>query len=282
MNPIIEQISKIGIVPVIALDDAQDAEPLAQALIRGGLACAEVTFRTDAAEEAIRIMAQKFPDMLVGAGTVLSVEQADQAMEAGAKFIVSPGFHGGVVRHCMEKGYPVLPGISNPSEVGKAMDLGVDVVKFFPAEQSGGIAMIKAMSAPYSKMKFMPTGGISAKNLRDYLDFNKIVACGGSWMVKKDLVSAGQFDRIEEMTREAVASMLGFEIDLLGGLEESKVTKQPNMRIFTKDMRRAIYHLENKGAKFDYDSCVRDEKENIMEIYLKEQLGGYTLCLVQR
>ena len=151
MNPIIEEIGKIGIVPVIALDDARDAKPLAESLCKGGLPCAEVTFRTDAAEESIRIIAKEFPDMLVGAGTVLTTEQVDRAVEAGAKFIVSPGLNPKVVSYCLEKDIPVLPGTSNPSDVETAIELGLDVVKFFPAEQAGGIKMIKAMSAPLAE-----------------------------------------------------------------------------------------------------------------------------------
>ena len=203
MNKVLEEISKIGIVPVIALDHVEDAAPLAKALCDGGLPCAEVTFRTAAAEESIRIMAEQFPEMLVGAGTVLTTEQVDRAVNAGAKFIVSPGLNPKVVKYCVEKGIPVTPGCSNPSDVEVAIELGLDVVKFFPAEQAGGVAMIKAMAAPYTGIKFMPTGGINAKNLEDYLSFDKIICCGGSWMVKGDLVKAGAFDKIKELTAEA-------------------------------------------------------------------------------
>ena len=216
MNKVIEELSKIGIVPVIALDDAKDAEPLAKALIEGGLPCAEVTFRTAAAEEAIKIMAEKFPELVVGAGTVLTPEQADRAMNAGAKFIVSPGLNPQVVKHCIDKGYPIVPGTSNPSDVEVAIELGLDVVKFFPAEAAGGLNMIKSMAAPYTNMKFMPTGGINAANLKSYLDFTKIVCCGGSWMVKKDMVAAGDFEGIKKLTREAVDTMLGFEMRHIG------------------------------------------------------------------
>ena len=212
MNEVLEKIQKIGIVPVVVLDDAKDAAPLAKALCEGGLPCAEVTFRTAAAEESIRIMAKEFPDMLVGAGTVLTTEQVDRAVNAGAKFIVSPGLNPTVVKYCVDKGIPVTPGTSNPSDVEMAISLGLDVVKFFPAEQAGGINMIKAMAAPYTQMKFMPTGGINAKNINSYLAFDKILACGGSWMVKKDLVAAGEFDKIRDLTKEAVQTMLGFRI----------------------------------------------------------------------
>ena len=198
-----ETIQKMGVVPVVVLNDAKDAAPLAKALCEGGLPCAEVTFRTDAAEESIRRIAKKFPEMFVGAGTVLTTEQADRAVGAGAKFIVSPGLNPKVVEHCLKKGYPITPGIMTPTELEMALGFGLDVVKFFPAENAGGLKMIKAMSAPYTMMKFMPTGGINATNVRDYLASNKILACGGSWMVKGDLINAGDFIQIEKLTREA-------------------------------------------------------------------------------
>lgn len=203
MNKILEQIEKIGIVPVVVLDKAKDAEPLAKALCEGGLPCAEVTFRTDAAEESIRIMTEKFPEMLVGAGTVLTTEQVNRAVEAGAKFIVSPGINPNVVRYCIQRGIPVTPGTANPSNIETALELGLDVVKFFPAEPLGGLKMIKAMAAPYVGVKFMPTGGINATNVREYLAYESILACGGSWMVKDDLIKAGDFAKITELTREA-------------------------------------------------------------------------------
>lgn len=204
MNAVLEQMGKIGIIPVVVLNDAKDAAPLAKALCEGGLPCAEVTFRTDAAEESIRIMAEQFPEMLVGAGTVLTTEQVDRAVAAGAKFIVSPGLNPKVVKYCVDKGIPVTPGTCNPSDVEQAIELGLDVVKFFPAEAAGGLKMIKAMAAPYVGMKFMPTGGINAGNVRDYLAYDRILACGGSWMVSGKMVEAGEFDKIKEMTAEAV------------------------------------------------------------------------------
>ena len=183
---------------------------LFRSLVKGGLPCAEVTFRTDAAEESIRIMAQKYPDMLVGAGTVLTIEQVDRAVNAGAKFIVSPGFDPEVVDYCIEKQIPVFPGCVTASELAQAVKRGLEVVKFFPAETSGGLAAIKALAAPYVGMKFMPTGGINPGNVRTYLESDVILACGGSWMVKKDLIQSGQFDAIRQMTADAVA--LGKEI----------------------------------------------------------------------
>ena len=204
MKTIEEQFHEFGVVPVVVLEDAEDALPLAEALTEGGLPCAEVTFRTEAAEASIRLMSEKYPEMLVGAGTVLTIEQVDRAVAAGAKFIVSPGFDPEIVDYCLDKKIPVFPGCITPSEVAQAVKRGMKVVKFFPAEQAGGVAMIKAMAAPYTMVKFMPTGGISAKNLKDYLSFDKILCCGGSWMVKGDMIRNGAFDKIKELTKEAV------------------------------------------------------------------------------
>ncbi|WP_029324348.1 bifunctional 4-hydroxy-2-oxoglutarate aldolase/2-dehydro-3-deoxy-phosphogluconate aldolase [Butyrivibrio sp. AE3004] len=204
MSNIIEELSQYGVVPVVVIDRVEDAKPLGEALVKGGLKCAEVTFRTAAAADAIKIMTDNFPDMLVGAGTVLSTKQVDEAIEAGAKFIVSPGFDPEVVDYCLEKGYPVLPGVATPSEVAQGVKRGLKVLKFFPAEQAGGLAMIKAMAAPYTGIKFMPTGGINEKNMRDYLSYDRIACCGGSWMVKGDLIKSCAFDKIEDMTKEAV------------------------------------------------------------------------------
>ncbi len=204
MSTMAEQFSKMAVVPVVVLNDAKDALPLAQALVEGGLPCAEVTFRTDAAEESIRLMAEKYPEMLVGAGTVLTIDQVNRAVGAGAKFIVSPGFDPEVVDYCIEKNIPIFPGCITPSEIAQAVKRGLKVVKFFPAEQFGGVATIKALAAPYTMVKFMPTGGVSTKNLKDYLSCDKILCCGGSWMVKGDMIKAGEFEKIKEMTKEAV------------------------------------------------------------------------------
>lgn len=319
MDAILEQISKIGIVPVVKIDRAEDALPLAKALCAGGLPCAEVTFRTDAAAEAIRIMTKNFPDMCVGAGTVLNAEQVDAAVEAGAKFIVSPGLNPRTVKYCLEKNVPITPGTSSPSDIEQAIELGLDVVKFFPAEQSGGLAKIKAMAAPYVNMKFMPTGGINAKNLTSYLDFNKIIACGGSWMVPGDLINEGAWDKIEQLTREAVQTMLGFELAHVGinGENESEamkaaqrfsflfgwavkpgsssvfsgtaveVMKEPfkgthgHIAIRTNYIERAVNYMSSVlGVEFEEPK--RDEKGKYKAIYLKEEIAGFAVHLVQR
>lgn len=203
MENVFETFEKIGIIPVVVLEEAKDAQPLAKALMEGGLPCAEVTFRTEAAEEAIRIMSKEYPEMCVGAGTVLTIEQVDRAVNAGAKFIVSPGLNPKVVDYCVEKGIPCAPGTANPSDIELALERGLKVVKFFPAEPLGGLKMIKAMAAPYVGVRFMPTGGINASNVRDYLAYDRIIACGGSWMVSSDLVKKGEFDTITKLAREA-------------------------------------------------------------------------------
>ena len=317
---VIDEISKIGIVPVIALDDAKDAEPLARALCGGGLPCAEVTFRTGAAEEAIRTMAERFPEMLVGAGTVLTTEQADRAVAAGARFIVSPGLNPRVVRHCMDRGIPVIPGTATPSDVEAALELGLDVVKFFPAEASGGVGMIRALSAPYANVRFLPTGGVSADNLRDYLDCPNVIACGGTWMVQKELIAAGRFDEIEARTREAVVRMLGFELSHIGinaqdGAEAERIAdsfaslfgfvkrsgmgsvyagtaveavhgtrrgRNGHIAVGTVDMGRAVFHLTRQGVALDLDAAKRDENGRIRVVYLQEEIGGFAVHLVRK
>ncbi len=198
----INQFRQIGIIPVVVLDDAKDAKPLGEALVKGGLPVAEVTFRTDAAEESIRIMS-KVEGLLVGAGTVLTIEQAKRAVDAGAKFIVSPGLNPDVVKWCIDENVPVTPGVQTPTEIEKALSLGLTTVKFFPAEPAGGLKMIKAVAAPYTMMSFMPTGGINADNIREYLSYERIVACGGTWMIKKELIKEGKFDEIESEVRKA-------------------------------------------------------------------------------
>ncbi len=199
-----EKIQSMGVVPVVVLNDTKDAAPLAKALVEGGLPCAEVTFRTEAAEESIRIMSTEFPEMFVGAGTILTIGQVDRAVAAGAKFIVSPGFDPEIVDYCLGKNIPIYPGCITPSEVAQAVKRGLKIVKFFPAEQFGGVSTLKALAAPYTTLKFMPTGGVSASNLADYLSFNKVIACGGSWMVKGELVKEGKFDEIVKLTKDAV------------------------------------------------------------------------------
>ncbi|MCD7827954.1 MAG: bifunctional 4-hydroxy-2-oxoglutarate aldolase/2-dehydro-3-deoxy-phosphogluconate aldolase [Clostridiales bacterium] len=317
MNEILKEISKIGIVPVVKLDNSKDALPLAKALINGGLPCAEVTFRTDAAEDAIRQITGEYPEMLVGAGTVLTTEQVDRAVAAGAKFIVTPGFNAKIVKYCIEKNIPITPGCPSSSDIEAALELGLDVVKFFPAENLGGIKMIKALAAPYVGVKFMPTGGINADNINSYLDCDKILACGGSWMVKDTLINQGRFDEIERLTREAVTKMLGFRLGHVainnGNEQQAKAVADMFTRAFgfsqndiavsifctgeievmknsdmgtmghiaikTNYMDKAIAYLERQGIELDYDTAKYDDKGNVRLIYLKQEFGGFAVHL---
>lgn len=200
---VIDQLNKLKVIPVVAINNVEDAGPLADALIEGGLPCAEITFRTDAAAAAIKEMAKR-ENMLVGAGTVLKIDQVKEAVDNGATFMVSPGFNPKVVQYCVENNISITPGISNPTDIEMALEFGLEVVKFFPAEAFGGLKTLKAISAPYGMMRFIPTGGISPANLLDYLAFPKIVACGGSWMVKGDMIDGKRFDEITALTKEAV------------------------------------------------------------------------------
>ena len=320
LNKVLEDIQKLGIVPVVKIDRVEDALPLAKALCEGGLPCAEITFRTEAAEEAIRVMATEYPEMLIGAGTVLTTEQVDKAMEAGAKFIVSPGLNPKLVKYCVEKGYPITPGTANPSDVETAIELGLEVVKFFPAEAAGGLNMIKSMAAPYVNMKFMPTGGINAKNLKSYLDFNKIIACGGSWMVSGEMINAGEFDKIKSLTKEAVELMLGFEIAHIGinasnekeaddvatkfdsifGFTKKvgntsvfagsaiEVMKTPylgdngHIAIKTNYIDRAVAYLERNGFKVNTETAKFNDKKKMVAVYLQDEIGGFAIHLLQK
>jgi 2-dehydro-3-deoxyphosphogluconate aldolase/(4S)-4-hydroxy-2-oxoglutarate aldolase len=222
MNETLEKIGELGIIPVVKIEKAEDALPLGRALIDGDLPIAEITFRTSAAEESIKTLTRELPNLLVGAGTVLTIEQAKKAVSAGAKFIVSPGFNPRVVDYCIENSIPITPGINNPTQIEMALERGIEVVKYFPAEASGGLPLLKSMSAPYIGIKFIPTGGINQNNLCFYLSANKVLACGGSWMVKPELISSGNFGDITRLTKEAISIMLGFEFAHLGINEENK------------------------------------------------------------
>ena len=318
LKTISRQIYELGIVPVVKLDRAEDAVPLAKALMNGGLPVAEITFRTDAAEESIKKIAAELPEMLIGAGTILTTEQADRAMTAGAKFIVSPGLNEKVVSHCVEKGYPIYPGCSTPGDVERALALGINEIKFFPAEQSGGLEMIKALSAPYVNATFMPTGGINEANLNSYLAFDKIIACGGSWMVKDDLIKAGRFDEIERLTAAAVQKMLSFSIvhigcncgdeataqadakelgSLLGlPLNESAgnifvgsifeiiksnyLGKNGHIAIGTNSVDRAAAYFAARGFALHSEAVSYDDKGRMKVAYLEKEFAGFAVHLV--
>jgi 2-dehydro-3-deoxyphosphogluconate aldolase/(4S)-4-hydroxy-2-oxoglutarate aldolase len=201
---IVERVQKLGIVPVVSIPKLEQALPMAESLIEGGLPCAEITFRTAAAAESIAQIRARFPEIFLGAGTVLTTEQADTAINAGAQFIVSPGTNPIVVEHCLSKGVTIFPGVCTPTEVEAALAKGADVLKFFPAEPMGGVKFLQAICAPYRQVRFIPTGGIDTKNLGQYLALQQVVACGGSWMVKAELMNEGNFDRIKQLAKEAV------------------------------------------------------------------------------
>lgn len=318
IDALVEELSDVGIVPVIKLDNVGDAEKLAKALRDGGINCAEVTFRAKGADEVIRRMTEAYPDMLVGAGTVLTCEQADAAVKAGAKFCVAPGLNPKVVKHCLDNGIPFAPGLSSASEIEQALELGLDFAKFFPAEQAGGLPYIKAVCGPYSSMRFMPTGGVTADNLNDYLSYDKVVCCGGSWIVPGNLLRAGDFAGITKLCREAVDKMLGFTMVHVGlncadAAEAEKVAdefesafgfakkvgnssvfsstymemmKKPfhgthgHIAIATNNVKRALYHLEKRGFKV-MEGSVKYNAEGVMNVaYLDHEFGGFAVHLV--
>lgn len=317
MNELIKKLSNYGIVPVIKIDNVETAVPLAEALISAGLPVAEVTFRTAQAEESIMRIVKSYPEMLVGAGTVLSIEQVDKAVNAGAKFIVSPGFNPKVVGYCISKGITILPGASTPSDMELALEMGLEVVKFFPAEQSGGVDYLKAVGGPYTTLKFIPTGGINAKNLNNYLSQKNVAACGGSWMVKSDLLDTGDFEAVKKLTKEAIQTMLGFSLGHVGincsdlneassvanqfsnifGLdykmgnssifagEAVEVMKSPflgqkgHIAINTNSVDRAVAYLSEMGISFNESTRKTAPDGRTKAIYLTEEIGGFAIHL---
>ena len=319
MTELLNRIHDIGIVPVIAIDDADKAVDLARALVNGGLPVAEVTFRTEAAEEAIRAIVREVPTMIVGAGTVLTKEQADRAIDAGVNFIVSPGFNPVITKYVLDRGVCMLPGTATAGEMEQAMMMGLDVVKFFPAEQNGGVAKLKALAGPYKTLKWMPTGGVNTDNLTDYLSFPQVLACGGTWMVKKDLIEAGKWDEITDICKKAVKNMLGLEIAHIGinseNEQEAEKTAKLLCTLFDLDLKpgnssifagkefeimknrgrgnhghiavatwnvdRAIYHLSRAGVSFDESTRTSDDKGTKF-IYLDGEIGGFAIHLTRK
>lgn len=320
MNDVLCAIEAIGIVPVIHLKDAEKAEPLAEALCSGGIPCAEVTFRTNACVDSIRKMAEARPEMLVGAGTVTRKEQADEAVRAGAKFIVSPGFDSEIVTYCTEHGIPVIPGCSSPTDVEQAMKYGLEIVKFFPAEAAGGIRMLKALSGPYPDMKFLPTGGITEENMNGYLELKQVAACGGSFMVPENLIDKGDFITVRAMAEKAVQKMLGFELAHIGlnmgsrqeaahaagmfecifGFQKSEndnsifagsyieAMKSPflgekgHIAVRTNDAARAVGYFKRRGFAFREESASYKMDGTLGAVYFREEIGGFAVHLVQR
>jgi len=319
VNKILEKIGELGIVPVVKIEKAKDALPLGRALLDGDLPIAEITFRTSAAEESIKTLTGELPELLVGAGTVLTIKQVRKAVSAGAKFIVSPGFNPKVVEYCIENSIPVTPGINNPTQIEMALGRGIEVVKFFPAEASGGLSLLKSMSAPYTNIKFIPTGGINQNNLCSYLSYNKVHACGGSWMVKADLISSGNFDEITRLTKEAIATMLGFEFAHLGINEETKdkalnsanllshlfylpvkegassifagpgfeviknqyLGKHGHIAIATNDIHRAIAYLKKKDISV-LPETAKEKDGKLKAIYIAQEVSGFAIHLLQK
>lgn len=320
MNDILKRIANVGVVPVVKLDSPDQALPLGRALVDGDLPVAEVTFRTDAAEESIRRLTGELPELLVGAGTVLTVEQAKRAVSAGAKFLVSPGFNPSVVKYCVDNEIPVTPGVNSPSQIEQGLELGLSVLKFFPAEQSGGLEMLKAFSGPYGGVRYIPTGGINAANMKDYLAFSKVLAVGGSWMVKPEWVAAGRFDEISRLCREAVMGALNFELRHVGinepntdvSLTETSLMcslfgfalKEGNSSNFagagfefmktpylgtnghvalsTLDVSRAVAFLSRKGVGIRPETEKRDKGGALTSVYLDREIGGFALHLIKR
>ena len=320
-DKMLKELYLIGLVPVIKIEDPADAVPLAKALMDGGLPAAEITFRTKCAVEAIKNITDTYPDMLVGAGTVLTTEQVDAALAAGSKFLVSPGLNPKVTAYALSKGATMLPGISNPSDIEAALELGLTTVKFFPAEAAGGLKMLKAMSAPYGQLRFMPTGGINADNLLDYLKFGKIIACGGSFMVKDDLVREKKWDEITALTKNAVKVMLGLEFVHMGINNDSADAAAKGARLFsdmfgmpvretsksffagdafefmnkkgpgrcghiairTNFVDRAMAYFERMGFEFDPASIQYDDKTGKPKFaYFRDEVCGFAIHLLQK
>ena len=320
MNPVLQRVYEIGIIPVIAFNDVDEAIPLCKALMDGGLPAAEVTFRTACAEECIRKIHEELPDMLLGAGTVLTNDQADRAMAAGASFVVAPGYDPNVTQHVIDKGGLMMPGTCSAGEMQQAMNQGCEAIKFFPAEANGGVDMLKNIGAALKTAKWMCTGGVNAKNVNTYLANPQIIAVGGTWMCKSDKIKAGAWEDITAACKEAVDVKLGLELghigincaddaeamktaELLGGLlskavapgnssifvgnKEFEIMKKPgrgthgHIAIKCNSVDRAVYHLGQRGVKFDMDSMVNKNGKNIA-IYLADEVAGFAIHLVQK
>lgn len=313
-----DRIRNIGIIPVVSISDSELAVPLANALLKGGLNIVEITFRTESAYDSIKKIREKYPQMMICAGTVLTIEQVNKAIEAGANFIVTPGFNKKIVEYCLDMKIMIIPGCSTPTEIEQAIELGLDIVKFFPAEASGGVNKIKALSAPYTQMTFMPTGGINENNLLDYLSIDKVVACGGSFMCTNDMIIQKQWEIIENNTNNCIQKLVNIKFDhieinaedeknktlIIQLLKDlffaSKIVRNDHTSIIeqikivhvedykkngcivlsTPNINRAIYYLEKKGFSFDFTS-LDDSKDNKDSIYLKEEILGFEIKLLE-
>lgn len=308
-----KEIYELGIIPVVAIDDAEKAVPLAKALRDGGLPAAEITFRTAAAEEAIRRITTECPDVLVGAGTVLTKEQCDRAIAAGAKFVVTPGFNPEMIAYIKSTGIPMMPGAATPGEMEQAMSMGLTNIKFFPAEANGGVAKLKALAGPYQAAKWMPTGGVNTKNLNDYLSFDRILCCGGTWIATSADINEGKWDDITRKCKEAIRTMLGFRLEKIciygdsanaeknakfvaslfgfdtaetecgyqaGGLCFGKEESDAKgcIVISTLNGDRAMSYLKRMGAEIDPDIWY-DKKGKVSCFGLKDTVAGFEICI---
>lgn len=319
MSKCIDRLSKIGIVPVVTIKDKNDAISLAQALIEGGIDTAEITFRSDFAEESISLIHKQFPNMLLGAGTVSSLQQAKSAINAGASFIVTPGFNHEVVNWCVEHNITVLPGIASASELEIALKYGINCVKFFPAESSGGAKKIKDLSAPYSHVKFLPTGGINSNNMHEYLSIPSVLAIGGSFMLPDKLIESKDWESIKNLAKTTIKHMLGYELSHIGihcnSSQEAKqmadmlcnlfhftyyskpkshfagkhfefitTYEQEGMNhigIYTPYPERALYHLAKLGVYGIEETITRNKKTNLINfIYLDKEIAGFRIHLI--
>lgn len=315
---VLKRLAQSGVVPVVVLEDAKDAVPTAKAMLAGGIDVMEITFRTAAAADSIKAVAQECPDMVVGAGTVVSLEQCKLAVECGAKFIVSPGYDEETVAWCCDNGIPVTPGCVTPTEIMMALKHGLKVLKFFPANVYGGLSAIKSLAGPFGGVKFIPTGGVNAQNLAEFISSPYIHAVGGSWICPKADIAAGNFDKITALCKEARKTLLGFEVAHIGintpdadaamdvckafndafdfnvkqgnssnfastGVEVMKTMfkgANGHIAIRTNKMIPAIAEMERRGYELDMDS-VKD-KNNIKAVYFKNEIGGFAVHLLQK
>ncbi len=320
MSDIFRRIEELGVLPELTLDDAIDAIPVGEAISDGGISMAEVTFRTEAAEDSIRLMANAVPGLLIGAGTILTTEQVDKAVAAGAKFIVSPGIYEKVVAYCLERDIPVIPGVSSPTDIETALRMGLSLVKFFPAEANGGIEALLAMSEPYPGLRFMPSGGLNEDNVSRYLQSDRVLAVAGNWMATKEMIRAGELEEIRRRCQKAVRLMLGFSFDHIGinfakDDEARRIAEDVayifdgefgedtegyfggsffeavrpggpglhgHMAVKTYHLGRAMAYLQTKGLTFDNPHARFDKEGRMQKVFCDQEVGGMTLLLVQR
>ncbi len=301
---VIDRIAELGIIPVVKIDDVKNAIHLVESLRKAHLNCIEVTFRTNAAVESIKAISKQYPDFLIGAGTVLTCKQVDEAILAGAKFIVTPGFNPDTVSYCIGQNIPIIPGCSNALDIESALSFGLKVVKFFPAEQLGGLPMIKALAGPYGNVEFIATGGINEKNFRSYLDFPKVIAIAGSWMVSSELIEKESFGEIEKLSKAALSVMLGLEIQAIAFDNLTTSSEKNELQLWneatngllnssnesiskgvitirTLDIRRAIAYFRNSGMEFENDSVSKNDN-TLKEIFFKNRLDGFMIRLMQK